>query len=233
MSNDTSNDTSLAVPAPSRRALALVEMTETVQELIDTHGVELDIPVEQVASMAVERKLSVEEVDALLLARQDYAARFPVMDLLLRSGFTTDQIHAAYAFVDQHDLEQDRKIEAAPISGVVEEPESLADLVRRSTTEPARAREHEGATEMDVNRRHKYVAMIATWFATFDVFDDLAEDLDGAISLLTDLAAKAREARFVKAEMNDLDVLTRLLVRVQGQGIETYDGVLRLFAERS
>jgi hypothetical protein len=233
MEPTTEDDTAaLVVATPSKREIVLAETTATVEEIARYSGVELDIPAEKVASMAIERKLSEKQIDALMLARADHDARFSVIDLLLRSGFTTDQIYAAYYVVDQSDLAFEKDLEVdTKIVGVVERPKSFGSVAEDSTTAPARIRESEGFQHLQLNRRNRFVAMVASWFATFDVFDDLS-DIDEVMNLLGVVITKAQET-FGWREDADLVILARLFAMLEENGIETYDDVLRFLAERS
>ena len=223
--------TALAVATPSKRDIVLAKTIATVEEIARTSGVELDIPAERVASMAIERKLSDEQIDALMLARSDYDARFSVIDLFLRSGFTTDQIYAAYYVVDNSDMtfQADREVSKV-IEGVVERKESFFDIAEGATTTSARIRENEGFEHLQLNRRNKFVAMVASWFATFDVFDDLS-DIDEVMNLLGVIVTTAEET-FGWRKNFDLEILAKLFLMLVENGIETYDELLRFINER-
>lgn len=225
--------TALTKATPSKREIVLAEMTATVEDIARDSGVELDIPAEKVASMAIERKLSEEQIDALMLARSDHDARFSVMDLLLRSGFTTEQIYAAYYVVDHSEVDFGREREVSrEIEGVVERPKSFNSVAEDSTTVPARIRESEGFEHLHINLRNKYVAMVATWLATFDVFDDLS-DIDEVMVLLGNVVTSARQGFKGWDRYSDLGILARLFALLQKNGVDTYDGVLRFLTERS
>jgi hypothetical protein len=225
----TEGTTALAVATPSKREIVLAETIATVEEIARTSGVELDIPAERVASMAIERKLSDEQIDALMLARADHDARFSVIDLFLQSGFTTEQIYAAYYVVDQSDaFAEDREIKVE-VEGVVPRQKNF-DSVKDSTTAPARIRENEGLQHLQLNLRNRYVAMVASWFATFDVFDDLS-DIDDVLNLLGIIVTKAEET-FGWKEISDLAILAKLFAMLEENGIESYDDVLRFLSER-
>lgn len=220
----------LAVPELSSREIELAKLTEVVSEMARSSCVDLDIPAEAVANMALLRHLEVEEIDAMMLARQDHDARFSVMELLLRSGFTTEQIHAGFFIVDAYyDGPYDKEYESfkeVTTSAKEEVPESLEALVAQSISKPAQNRDHQGYARLQKSRRDKYVAMICAFLASLDVFDDL-RDLDDVQALLNLLVIRAKDCYFVEERMPILVSLTKILAVVQEEGLATYDDVLR------
>ena len=257
ITDEDNPEMSVATREPSKQEITLVGMTTTVEEIAEYSAVELDIPSEQVALMAIKYNLLVEQVDALMLTRADYDARFSVISLLLKSGFNTDQIYAAYYVVDrllEHSeyvgdvsCDKDYRLVAKIDDGGI-------DLAPRSTEGSLWSRQNgryvsgqdgnieyvesidpnilkEGLQHFQVCQRCKYVAMIASWFATFEVFEDLS-DIDMVMDLLALVVTKSKHKLGWRL-YPDLAVLARLYVLLEENCITSYDDILQFLAERS
>ena len=229
----------VATRQPSKQEIALVEMTTAVEEIAEYSGVELDIPSEQVAKMAIKYNLLDEQVDALMLTRADHDARFSVILLLLKSGFTTDQIYAAYYVVDQ--LEEKRQAKSYGFLHYVDDDDEDDDDAELDITEQLKKGMGkkviapdaltEGFAHFQVCERCKYVAMIASWFATFEVFEDLS-DIDMVMDLLAMVVTQSKR-KFGWGSQPDMAVLAKLYVLLEENCITSYDDILQFLAERS
>ena len=226
----------VATRQPSKQEIALVEMTTAVEEIAEYSGVELDIPSEQVAKMAIKYNLLVEQVDALMLTRADHDARFSVILLLLKSGFTTDQIYAAYYVVDQ--LEEKRQANSYGFLHYVDDndddDEAELDIIgqlKKGIGKKVFAPDvlTEGFAHFQVCERCKYVAMIASWFATFEVFEDLS-DIDMVMDLLAMVVTQSKR-KFGWGSQSDMAVLAKLYVLLEENCITSYDNILLFLAK--
>ena len=224
----------VATRQPSKQEIALVEMTTAVEEIAEYSGVELDIPSEQVAKMAIN--LLDEQVDALMLTRADHDARFSIILLLLKSGFNTDQIYAAYYVVDQ--LEEKRQANSYGFLHYVDDndddDEAELDIIgqlKKGIGKKVIAPDvlTEGFAHFQVCERCKYVAMIASWFATFEVFEDLS-DIDMVMDLLAMVVTQSKR-KFGWGSQSDMAVLAKLYVLLEENCITSYDNILLFLAK--
>jgi len=239
ITDEDNPEMSVATRQPSKQEIALAEMTTTVEEIAEYSDVELDIPSEQVAKMAIKYNLLDEQVDALMLTRADHDARFSIILLLLKSGFTTDQIYAAYYVVDQL-LDENlgcvrviySHISDKDHTGILKEAKvtmpNMYDALR-GEFDPKTL--EEGLEHFQVCQRCKYVAMIASWFATFEVFEDLS-DIDMVMDLLAMVVTKSKH-KLGWGSYPDLAALARLYVLLEENCITSYDDILQFLAERS
>jgi hypothetical protein len=237
----------VATRQPSKQEIALVEMTAAVEEIAEYSDVELDIPSEQVALMAIKYKLLVEQVDALMLTRADHDARFSVMFLLLRSGFTTDQIYAAYYVVDQLEEYFDREdIDArkqyrAVLTKTEKDNDVFPDWMDDSDDKAPDSKINIDSVDPEIFKKgleifqgslhDQNAAMVASWFATFEVFEDLS-DIDMVMDLLAMVVSKSKH-KFGWSSHSEPAVLTKLYVLLEENCITSYDDILQFLAERS
>ena len=239
ITDEDNPEMSVAIRQPSKQEIALAEMTTTVEEIAEYSGVELDIPSEQVAKMAIKYNLLDEQVDALMLTRADHDARFSVILLLLKSGFNTDQIYAAYYVVDQlldenigcveviysHISDKAKDYTGKFVEAKVTKP-NFYDALRGEFDSKTL---EEGLEHFQVCQRCKYVAMIASWFATFEVFEDLS-DIDMVMDLLAMVVTKSKHKLGWRL-YPDLAALARLYVLLEENCITSYDNILLFLAK--
>ena len=77
--------------------------------------------------------------------------------------------------------------------------------------------------------RCKYVAMIASWFATFEVFEDLS-DIDMVMDLLAMVVTQSKR-KFGWGSQPDMAVLAKLYVLLEENCITSYDNILLFLAK--
>lgn len=224
-----------------KKSPALIEKIAEVADAAHRSGVALDIPAEQVASMALELKLSDTQLDVLMLARQDDDAEFAVMETLLRAGFSPDQIHAAHYLVNDflsHSSSTDAsrddreivvsRVAALPSAELREEALSLEDLLDRADEQESSAKpSREGANRMIESRRNKYVAMFCIMFEEIKDLGHEIYDLESLRSMLVTLIERAQKRRLVSSDYSELQAIARIYAYAKSNHLESYDEIMR------
>jgi hypothetical protein len=207
------------VPSGRNKEIQVARKAEVVEDIAHCYGVALDVPVKRVAEIAVRHKLTDLQVDDLMLARQQYEARFSVVDHLLASGYSSDNIFTAFQIVDgfynspepwNHEVE-----EAKPRDAIIEEPKSLFELAQAQETPNDSPKDSTGASldELITSLSDKFVVMILEWIESLDVFRDVT-DADEISSMLEVIAITAVEAGYTPPK-TVLEVLTLTLVKLR------------------
>lgn len=223
-----------------RKSPALVEKIAVVQEAAHASGVELDVPAEQVAAVALELRISDEQLDALMLARQDDQAEFAVMETLLRSGFTPDQIHAAHYLVSdftshtssgkaQRDLREIVVPRSMTISPeILEEATSLEAMLQEATeAEEIASSTSEGTIRMIESRRNKYVAMFCVMLSDIEDLGREIYDLESLRAMFVTLIERALKYRLVNDKYTELQAIAHIYAYATKNGLHNYDDIMR------
>jgi len=213
-------------------ALQLAEMTDIVSQMAHDNAVALDVPAESVASMALELRLSEDQLDVLMLTASDDNAEFTVIEALLRSGYSTDVVYAAFYVVTElwggviPETHTQKTTQAEENVDLREEFGSLADLLASKSVQPKVVSNTTlGNRRILESRRNRFVAMMCQLFTDVRGFNQDVLEPDVLIAMFERLVEVGKESGFVPESLSTLQALPNIFLVAQERGLEDYDTI--------